>query len=89
MRPKSSWIGPCLTAYCHEQNFARLDRVEILAEEKGLTVAQIAMAFLMEPAPLCFPTCGAVNRRELEENIVAANTELDTGRTGLAGSFKR
>jgi aryl-alcohol dehydrogenase-like predicted oxidoreductase len=67
---------PSLTAYCHEQNFARLDRVEILAEEKGLTVAQIAMAFLMNQPLYVFPIVGAVNRRELEENIVAANTEL-------------
>ena len=33
------------------------------------------MAFLMNQPP-CFPIVGAVNRRELEENIVAANTEL-------------
>ncbi|HZJ83703.1 MAG TPA: aldo/keto reductase [Clostridia bacterium] len=65
-----------LTAYCHDQNFDRLDRVEILAKEKGLSVAQIAMAFLMSQPLYVFPIVGVVNSKELEENIVAAKTEL-------------
>ena len=34
------------------------------------------MAFLMNQPLYVFPIVGAVNRREVEENIVAANTEL-------------
>ena len=44
---KDSIDGACLRAYCHEQNFKRLDRVQILAEERGMTVPQIAMAYIM------------------------------------------
>lgn len=68
--------GPSLTAYFHDQNIDRLDRVEILAKEKGLSVAQIAMAFLMSQPLYVFPIVGAVNRKEMEENIVAAKTKL-------------
>ena len=65
-----------LTAYCHEQNFERLDRAEILAKEKGLTVPQIAMAFIMNQPLNVFPIVGAVNAKEMEENIVAFKTKL-------------
>lgn len=68
----------CLTAYCHEENFDRLDRVEILASEKGMTVPQIAMAFMMNQALNVFPIVGVTNRQELKENIVAARAELTT-----------
>jgi aryl-alcohol dehydrogenase-like predicted oxidoreductase len=44
---KDSIDGACRHAYCHEVNFERLDRVQILAKEKGATVPQIATAYIM------------------------------------------
>jgi aryl-alcohol dehydrogenase-like predicted oxidoreductase len=35
-----------LDAYCYETNFERLDRAEQLAAEKGVSVAQIAVAYI-------------------------------------------
>lgn len=73
---KSILDRACLTAYCHEQNFDRLDRVEILAKEKGMTVPQIAMAYLMNQPLNVFPIVGAATPQELEENIIAARMKL-------------
>ena len=53
-----------------------MDRAEILAKEKGLTVPQIAMAFIMNQPLNVFPIVGAVNAKEMEENIVAFKTKL-------------
>ena len=41
-----------------------------------MSVPQIAMAFLMNQPLYVFPIVGAVNSKELEENIVAAKTKL-------------
>lgn len=73
---KSILDRACLTAYCHEQNFDRLDRVEILAREKGMTVAQIAMAYVMNQPMNVFPIVGAATSQELEDNIIAARMKL-------------
>ncbi|HHV97380.1 MAG TPA: aldo/keto reductase [Clostridiaceae bacterium] len=66
----------CLTGYCHEQNFKRLDRVEILAKEKGLKVPQIAMAFIMNQPLNVFPLIGARSPEELMDNIKACDITL-------------
>ncbi len=66
----------CLRAYCHEQNFKRLDRVEILAREKGLSVPQIAMAYIMNQPLNVFALVGAANRDEFKANVEAASVTL-------------
>lgn len=66
----------CLTGYCHEQNFKRLDRVEELAKQKGLKVPQIAMAYIMNQPLNLFPLIGAANPKEMKENIEACEISL-------------
>jgi len=66
----------CLKAYCHEPNFQRLDRAFILAREKGLTVPQIALAFILQSPLNVFPLVGAVSKKEFEENIAALYVTL-------------
>jgi len=68
--------GACLRAYCHEVNFKRLDRVEILAEEKGVSVPQIAMAYIMNQPLNVFALVGAANREEFRANVAACDLEL-------------
>ena len=75
---KNSIDGACLRAYCHEQNFKRLDRVQILAEEKGLTVPQIAMAYIMNQPLKVFALVGAENRDEFKANVEASELQLTT-----------
>ena len=64
------------TAYCHAVNFARLARAEQLAGKKGLSVAQIATAWILsQPLPV-FALVGAANRSELESTCAGAAVTL-------------
>jgi aryl-alcohol dehydrogenase-like predicted oxidoreductase len=65
-----------LKAYAHEVNFARLDRAIEMAEKKGVSVPQIALAYLIAQPLHVFPIVGAASLRELEEAIAAANIGL-------------
>jgi aryl-alcohol dehydrogenase-like predicted oxidoreductase len=68
--------GACLKAYCHEVNFNRLDRVQILAKEKGLTVPQIATAFIMSQPLNVFALIGSANKAEFKANLDALDIIL-------------
>ena len=63
-------------AYCCEDNFRRLDRAAALARAKGLTIPQIAMAYLLAQPLNVFPIVGAANREELESNLGALQCRL-------------
>ena len=66
------------TAYCHEVNFARLDRVTELAAKKGLTVPQVATAWtLSQPLPV-HALVGAATPAELENTVAGAAVRLTT-----------
>jgi len=74
---KSPEIDPvCMKAYCGESNFKRLERAEQLAKEKGVTIPQIAMAFILCGPMNVFPIIGAANRQEMESSIGALNVKL-------------
>lgn len=71
------WLdNACQTAYCHEVNFQRLDRAEILAAEKGVTVPQIALAYVLNQPLNLFALVGAANRDELAANVQGAELTL-------------
>ncbi len=73
---KSSIDPTCLHAYCHEVNFKRLDRAQILAKEKGVSVAQIAMAYVINQPINVFPIVGAANKDEFDSNVRACEIKL-------------
>jgi len=66
----------CVHSYCYEDNFKRLDRVRLLAEEKGLTVPQIAMAYVMSQPLNIFALVGCANGHEFQENVEACEVKL-------------
>jgi aryl-alcohol dehydrogenase-like predicted oxidoreductase len=68
--------GACQRAYCHEVNFRRLDRARELAGEKGVNVAQIAMAWVLNQPLNVFALAGAASKEECEQLAVAAAMEL-------------
>lgn len=76
---KPSIDSACLKAYCHEQNFKRLDRVQYLAREKNMTVPQIAMAYLMNQPLNVFAIVGAANGAEFKANVDACSFDLSAG----------
>jgi aryl-alcohol dehydrogenase-like predicted oxidoreductase len=69
--------GACRTAYCHEVNFQRLDRATELAAEKGVSVPQIALAYVLaQPELDLFPIVGAANADEIAANVAALEIAL-------------
>lgn len=68
--------GACRKAYCHEVNFQRLDRTQVMAREKGVTVAQVALAYVMNQPLNIFALVGAATPGELRANVAAAELKL-------------
>lgn len=68
--------GACKRAYCHEVNFKRLDRARELAKEKGLTVAQVALAYILNQPLNCYALVGGASRDELKTASEVADIVL-------------
>jgi len=66
-----------IRCYAREDNFVRLSRARQLAEEKGKTVPQIALAYIFKRPINCFAISGALSGDQFKENVEA----LDVGLT--------
>jgi aryl-alcohol dehydrogenase-like predicted oxidoreductase len=62
--------------YCFEDNFRRLDRVQELANEKGLSVPQIATAYVLSVPLNIFALVGCNNAAEYAANVAASSLKL-------------
>lgn len=68
---------PGVKGYLSTDNLERLRRCEILAEEKGVTVPEIAMAWLFDQPDLSvFAVSGSSNPDRMRTNIAAAKIGL-------------
>lgn len=65
-----------VTTYCTEENFQRLDRVQTLAEEKGMTIPQIATAYVLSVPLNIFALVGCRTGDEYRANVAAAALRL-------------
>ncbi len=63
-------------SYCSDENFERLDRAEQLAAEKGLTIPQIAMAYVMNAPMNIFALIGSRAPQEFQANLEASALRL-------------
>jgi len=66
----------CVHAYCYEQNFQRLDRVAELAREKGKSVPQIALAWVLQQPLNIFALVGCETPDEFKANCEALEFQL-------------
>ncbi|MBA3943299.1 MAG: aldo/keto reductase [Herpetosiphonaceae bacterium] len=66
----------CVESYCSEQNFERLDRAQALAEEKQLTLPQIALAFILNQPLNIFALVGCHTAAEFKANLEASTVKL-------------
>jgi aryl-alcohol dehydrogenase-like predicted oxidoreductase len=66
----------CARSFGVEDNFKRLDRAEELAKERGMTTAQIAMAYILNQPVDVFPLVGCRTPAEFAENAAALGTKL-------------
>jgi aryl-alcohol dehydrogenase-like predicted oxidoreductase len=60
-----------------DANLALVDSVRQLAERKGCTPGQVAIAWLLAQGPDIVPIPGTKRLRYLEENVAAADVDLD------------
>jgi aryl-alcohol dehydrogenase-like predicted oxidoreductase len=67
---------PRFTAEALEHNAAMVDLVKSVAVSKGVTPAQVALAWLLAQKPWIVPIPGTTKLHRLEENIVAADVTL-------------
>jgi aryl-alcohol dehydrogenase-like predicted oxidoreductase len=62
--------------YCFEDNFRRLDRVQELATEKGMSIPQIATAYVLSVPLNIFALVGCNNAAEFAANVAASELKL-------------
>lgn len=66
----------CVTVYCHEPNFRRLERAQQLAAQKGVSAAQLALAYALKQPLNLFALVGCQSPAEFAENAAALTLEL-------------
>ena len=62
--------------YCKEENFQRHDRVQEMAASKGVSVPQIALAYVFNQPDGIHALSGARNTEELSVNVEASEIKL-------------
>jgi aryl-alcohol dehydrogenase-like predicted oxidoreductase len=67
---------PRFSPEARQANHALVDVLDRIAKQKGVTPAQIALAWLLAQKPWIVPIPGTTKRRRLEENIKAAEIKL-------------
>lgn len=65
--------------YASEENFQRLDRVKELGAKKGLSVPQMAVAYILSYPLNIFALVGAATPDEAKANVQALETRLTAG----------
>jgi aryl-alcohol dehydrogenase-like predicted oxidoreductase len=68
--------GPRFTGENLQANLKLAERVKELAEEKGITPGQLALAWVLSRGEQIVPIPGTKRRGYLEENLAAADVEL-------------
>lgn len=66
----------CVECYCEPANFARLERAAQLGAERGLTPAQVALAYVLSQPLAIYALAGSASPAELQANAAAADTRL-------------
>ena len=64
------------TMYYQESDFTVVERVVELAEKRGVTPSQIALAWLLHQPGVTAPIIGASKMHQLEEDVAALDIEL-------------
>ncbi len=67
-----------IKGYFCDNNFERLKRAEILAKEKNVSVAQIALAWLFSNPLETFLLTSPVNEKQISENVASESIKLTT-----------
>ncbi|MGI9045554.1 MAG: aldo/keto reductase [Burkholderiales bacterium] len=69
--------SPCFQADNFTKNLKLVERMQTMAKEKSIAASQLALAWVMAQGPDIVPIPGTRRRGYLEENVRAAEVELD------------
>ena len=69
----------CIEAYGEEPNFQRLDRARELADERGLSIPQVALAYVLGQPDHIYPLVGSSTAEEFQQNAAALDVNLTPG----------
>ncbi len=70
-------VVPRFAAEARQANQALIDALTVIAQAKGITLAQVALAWLLSRKPWIVPIPGTTKLHRLEENLASTNVELD------------
>jgi aryl-alcohol dehydrogenase-like predicted oxidoreductase len=70
------WDEVAVRTYASEANFQRFDRAGVLAAEKGLTAAQVALAYVMKQPMNVFAVVGPHGGEKFKANVEASDVRL-------------
>jgi aryl-alcohol dehydrogenase-like predicted oxidoreductase len=73
---KREWDGVVVQTYATEANFRRFDQASLLAAEKGVAPAQIALAFVTNHPMNIFVEVGPRSGEKFRTNIEASEIQL-------------
>lgn len=71
----SMWLKPDLT----EANIEKVRQLTVLADGHGISVGQLALAWILRRPEVSCAIVGATRPDQLKENVAAAEVELDAG----------
>jgi len=72
----------CVECYCYPENFARLARVQQMAQARDISVAQLALAYVLSQPWNLFALVGCANRAEFAANVAALDLRLTPAELG-------
>jgi len=72
-------VVPRFSPEARQVNQALIDALTVIAQAKGATLAQVALAWLLARKPWIVPIPGTTKLHRLEENLASAEVELDAG----------
>ncbi|MCY3934720.1 MAG: aldo/keto reductase [Chloroflexi bacterium] len=73
---EEGWRERCLRVYGHERNWRRQARARDLAAAKGLSLAQVALAYVLSQEGAVFPLVGCQSGAEFAECVAALAVKL-------------
>jgi aryl-alcohol dehydrogenase-like predicted oxidoreductase len=80
----------CVRCYCYEENFRRLDRAREMAAAKGLSIPQIAIAYVMSQPLNIFALVGCASAEEFQAVLSGAEVRMTVEESSwLAGGAER
>lgn len=70
-------VGHFVERYLTDENFARVERLGAIAAERGITMAQLALAWILAHREVSSVIIGASRPEQIEENVKAVDVTLD------------